>query len=169
MPHTGAPCHLGTIERAAGLAGGTRERADFTVDQQTRTALKQDTYVTATSHGLEWAQQNRRSVIVSSAILLLIIVAVVVGGVLYTHRVEKASAAFGAAMQAYQTPLAQPGQPVPPGVKTYASVGERANAAGGLFTQVAQQYALTPVGKNALYFAGITYLEAARTARPRAR
>jgi len=44
------------------------------VDQQTKAALKQnDAFVTTTSHGLEWAGENRRSVIVSSAILLALI------------------------------------------------------------------------------------------------
>jgi tetratricopeptide (TPR) repeat protein len=63
-------------------------------------------------------------------------------------------------MQAYQTPLAQPGQAVPPGVDTYPSIAERAKAAGALFQAVADKYGMTPDGRNALYFAGITYIEA---------
>lgn len=134
------------------------------MDQQTRTALKQDSYVTATTHGLEWAQANRRSVIVSSIILLAVIVIAVLAGVLYNNRVEKASVAFGAAMQAYQTPLAPKGQPVPPGVKTYPDLATRAKAASEMFMDVYRQYGHTPVGKNALYFAGITYLEGGQNA-----
>jgi len=130
------------------------------VDQQTKAALKQDHFVETTAHGLSWASENRRSVITTVAILLAVIVLAAGGGVLYSHRSEQASTAFGAAMQAYQTPLAQPGQAVPPGVKTFPSVLERAKAANAQFLAVANQYGLTPDGKLSLYFAGLTYIEA---------
>src|ERR1039458_9717755 len=103
------------------------------VDQQTRAALKKDKFVTTTTHGLEWASENRQSVIVNGGILLAAILIAVVSVVVYNSRAEAASVAFGAAMQAYQTPLAQPGPAVPPGVKTYSSIAERARAAGALF------------------------------------
>ena len=129
------------------------------MDQQTKAALKHDQFVDTTQHGLEWASENRRSVIVTSSILLAVIL-ILVGSVLfYNSRANQASVAFGAAMQAYQTPLASPGQAVPPGVKTYASVAERAKVANGLFDQVAQRYGMTPDGRNARYFAGLTYME----------
>ncbi len=135
------------------------------MDQQTKAALKQnDAFITTTSHGLEWAGENRRSVIVSSAILLAVIVIVVLAGVIYNNRSEAASVAFGAAMQAYQTPLAAPGQAVPPGVKTFSSVTDRANAANKLFLETASKYGMTPDGKNARYFAGLTYMEAGQNA-----
>ncbi len=67
-------------------------------------------------------------------------------------------------MQAYQTPLATPGQPVPPGVKTYPSVAERAKAANELFTGVAAKYGMTANGKLARYFAGLTYMEEGQNA-----
>lgn len=134
------------------------------MDQQTKAMLKQDEFLTVGSHGLEWAGQNRRSVIVSAGILLAVIVAAVVAIVIYQHRSEKASEAFGGAMQTYQTPLAAPGQAVPPGVKTFASVTDRAKAASAQFMAVATQYGSTPDGKNARYFAGLTYVEAGQTA-----
>ncbi len=135
------------------------------MDQQTRAALKQnDAFVTTTAHGLEWTGQNRRSVIVTSAILLAVIVLAVIAGVIYNSRSEAASVAFGAAMQAYQTPLATSGQAVPRGIKTYNSVAERAKAANDLFLQTAQRYSLTPDGKNSRYFAGLTYMEAGQNA-----
>jgi len=130
------------------------------VDQQTKAALKQDKFVSTTTHGLEWASENRRSVIVTVGILVAVIVIAVVSGLIYNSRSDAASAAFGSAMQAYQTPLAQPGQPTPEGVKTYASTADRAKAANALFLDVANRYGMTPAGKNALYFAGLTYLEA---------
>ena len=124
------------------------------MDQQTKAALKQDKFVTTTTHGLEWASQNRHSVIVTSAIVLAVILVLVIAGVVYNSRSTAASAAFGNAMQTYQTPLAQPGQPVPPGVKTFPSAAERAKAANAQFLQVADKYGMMPDGKNALYFAG---------------
>ena len=134
------------------------------MDQQTKKALKHDQFVDTTNQSLEWASENRRSVIVTSAIVLAAIL-IVVGGVLfYNSRASQASVAFGAAMQAYQTPLAAPGQPVPPGVKTYASVSDRAKAANDLFMDVANKYGMTPDGKVARYFAGLTYLEEGQNA-----
>jgi TolA-binding protein len=130
------------------------------VDQQTKAALKKDKFVTTASHGLEWASENRRSVITTTAILLAVIVVIVLSGVIYNSRSDAASAAFGSAMQAYQTPLSQPGQPVPAGVKTYASAAERAKAANALFLAVADKYGMTPSGGNARYFAGLTEIEA---------
>jgi tetratricopeptide (TPR) repeat protein len=134
------------------------------VDQQTKHALKHDQFIDTTNHGLEWASENRRSVIVTSAILLAVIIVVVGGVLLYHSRASQASVAFGAAMQAYQTPLAQPGQPVPPGVKTYPSVAERAKAANALFMSVADQYSMTPDGKVARYFGGLTAMEEGQNA-----
>jgi tetratricopeptide (TPR) repeat protein len=134
------------------------------VDQQTRQALKHDQFVDTTKHGLEWATDNRRSVIVTSAILLGAIIVVVLGVVLYNSRASQASVAFGAAMQAYQTPLAAPGQAVPPGVKTYPSVAERAKAANGLFMGVADKYGMTPDGRVSRYFGGLTYMEEGQNA-----
>jgi len=133
------------------------------VDQQTKAALKQDKFVNTTTHGLEWASENRQSVIRTGAIVLGVIVVLVLAGVIYNSRSDAASAAFGAAMQTYQTPLAQAGQELAPGAKTYASAAERAKAADSQFLDVANKYGMTPAGKNALYFAGITEIESGQT------
>ena len=129
------------------------------MDQQTKKALKHDQFVDTTTHGLEWASENRQSLIVTGSIALAAIL-IVVGSVLfYNSRSAQASVAFGAAMQAYQTPLAAPDQPVPPGVKTYASVADRAKAANNLFMGVADKYGMTPTGKVSRYFGALTYME----------
>jgi len=129
------------------------------VDQQTRQALKHDQFVDTTTHGLEWASENRRSVIITSSVVLAAILFLVCAVLIYNSRAAQASAAFGSAMQAYQTPIAAPGQQVPPGIKTFPSVAERAKAANGLFLAVADKYGMTPDGKTARYFAGLTYME----------
>jgi predicted negative regulator of RcsB-dependent stress response len=135
------------------------------VDHQTKVALKNDKFVTTTSHGLEWASENRRSVITTTAILLGVIVVLVLSVVIYNSRSDAASVAFGSAMQTYQTPLAQAGQQVPPGVKTFPSIAERAKAANAQFVEISNRYGMTPSGKNALYFAGLTEIESNQTAQ----
>lgn len=135
------------------------------MDQQTRQALKHDQLADTAQHGLEWANENRRSLVVVGAIVAALIVIFAVGAFIFSHRSEQASIAFGEAMQAYQTPLASPGQQVPPGVKTYPSTAARAKAANQLFLQVADTYGMTSSGKLARYFAGLTYIEAGNTSQ----
>jgi tetratricopeptide (TPR) repeat protein len=130
------------------------------VDQQTKAALKHDQFVDTTKHGLEWAGEHRHSVIVTGIILLAVIIVLVGGGFFYNSRSQAASAAFGNAMQTYQSPIAEPGQQVPPGMKTYPTVAERAKAANALFMATADKYSMTTDGRNARYFGGLTYVEA---------
>ena len=129
------------------------------MDHQTKVALKSDQFVTTTTHGIEWASENRKSVIVTTSLVLLAILIVVLSAVIYNKRSQAASVALGAALQAYQTPIAAPGQQVPPGVKTYPSVEERAKAANALFMATADKYSMTPDGKVSRYFGGLTYME----------
>lgn len=130
------------------------------MDNATKRGLKQpDKFVTLTDHGLAWAQENRRSAITTSVILLAVILLAVGGGMLYSHRSDQASLALGDAMHVYQTPVAAPGQQVPPGMKTFSSMQDRAQAANKLFVDAANKYGMTKDGKAARYFAGITYIE----------
>ena len=130
------------------------------MDQQTKQALKQDKFISTTTHGIEWASEHKQAVIRNGALALAVVIIVVTGFVVYHMRSEAASIAFGDAMQTYQTPLAQADEPAPPGVKTYASIAERAKAANAEFLSVADKYGMTPDGENARYFAGLTYIEA---------
>jgi tetratricopeptide (TPR) repeat protein len=135
-----------------------------TVDQQTKAALKHDQFVDTTKHGLEWASENRKQVMLYSSIGLGVIVLAIVIGVISNARANAAAQAFGAAMSTYQAPLVTPGEPADPGVKTFNSAKERAQAANAQFLAVADKYGLTEDGKNARYLAGITYLEEGQTA-----
>lgn len=134
------------------------------MDQQTKQALKHDQYIDTAQHGLEWASENRHAVIIGGSILLAALIIVIGSFVIYNNRSNAASTAFGLAMQEYQTPLAEPGQPVPPGVKTYSSVAARAKAANQLFMAAADKYSMMPDGKTARYFGGLTYIEAGNNA-----
>lgn len=122
----------------------------------------QDQFGAAATHGLDWANQNRRRLYTYIGAALGIIGLIVIAIAIFQHRTASASAAFGAAMQTYQTPVATAGQPAPPGVKTFPSAAARASVANGQFLSVAQQYGSTEPGKLALYFAGLTYVEAGK-------
>ncbi|HEX7158966.1 MAG TPA: coatomer subunit epsilon [Edaphobacter sp.] len=134
------------------------------MDTQTRHALKHDQFVDKTAHGLEWASEHRSSLIRTGGIVLAVIVALVAGILIFNYRANQASIAFGEAMATYQTPIAPPGQQVPPGIKTFPSSVERAKAANQLFTQTADRYGMTPSGRLALYFAGLTAIDAGQNA-----
>ncbi len=134
------------------------------MDHQTKVALKQDNFVDVTTHGISWASENRRSVIVTSLVLLAAILFIVAGFIFYNSRTQAASVAFGAAMATYQSPIAAPGQVIPPEVKTFPAVADRAKAASSQFMAAADKYGMTPDGRNALYFAGLTYIEAGENA-----
>ncbi|MDE3104666.1 MAG: tetratricopeptide repeat protein [Acidobacteriota bacterium] len=134
------------------------------MDQQTKVALKHDQFVDTTKEGLEWASENRRAVITGAVALVVVVLLLVSSFVLYRSRQEQASVALGAAMAEYQAPLETPGQPVPAETKSYPTAEARAKAANALFVAAADKYGLTPAGRDARYFAGITYMEAGETA-----
>jgi predicted negative regulator of RcsB-dependent stress response len=134
------------------------------VDQQTKETLKHDQFIETTATGISWASANRGTLITAAIALVVVLVAVIGGFAIYSHRSEQAATDYGAAMQAYQTPIAQAGQAVPPGVKTYPSILERAKAANSMFLAVSDKYSMTPSGKLSLYFAGLTAIEAGQNA-----
>jgi tetratricopeptide (TPR) repeat protein len=130
------------------------------VDNRTKRNLKQpDQFIAITESGIGWASSHRQTTIIAVASAVAFILLLAGGITLYQHRSNAAATAFGAAMETYNTPLATPGQAVPPGMKTYTSAAERANAANAAFVSVAHQYGMERSGKLAQYFAGLTYME----------
>jgi tetratricopeptide (TPR) repeat protein len=129
------------------------------VDTQTRHALKQDKFVTATTSGLEWLGEHRSLVVAWSVGVVLVIALAVIGIVTYERRDAAADQLLGQAMDIYETPLTQPNQPAEPGVKTYATAADRAKAAYPLFRQTADQYGWLGAGEMARYLAGVTELD----------
>ncbi len=130
------------------------------MDAQTRTALKQDdAFVHSTHVGLDWIAANRVKALRIAIAILAVLAIAIVGAVVYQHRAQAAENAFGSAMSVYSIPVADPAQPLPPGVKTYPNIIERAKAARPQFESVANQYGGTEAGHNARYFAGLTAAE----------
>jgi tetratricopeptide (TPR) repeat protein len=129
------------------------------VDTQTRHALKQDKLVEATVTGVDWFKENRDRALRMLVPAVVVLAAIVVGLVIYNQRSAAASLAFGQAMDLYNTPLAQPGQPPVPGAATFSTVAERAKAANQQFVDVTKRYGSLPAGTKARYFAGLTFME----------
>jgi tetratricopeptide (TPR) repeat protein len=133
------------------------------VDTQTRHALKQDRLVDATRTSVDWFQDNRSRVIQLAVAAAVCLVAIIAALVIYGRRSAAADLAFGQAMDTYNTPLAQAGQPTPPGEKTFPTTIARATKANEQFVQVANQYGFFDSGKTARYFAGLTALDMGQT------
>ena len=129
------------------------------MDTQTRHALKQDHFISATATGLDWVGQNRASVVRWGIGVVVAIAILVAGMVVYEQRESAADQALGQAMNIYEVPLAQPNEPTPPGQQTYATAADRAKAAYPLFSQVASEYGWLRAGTMARYFAGLTALD----------
>lgn len=134
------------------------------MDTQTRHALKQDKFVTVTQSGLDWLESNRSGVL-RWTIAVVVVVGLLIGGFVFWHqRTQAADNLLSQAMDVYATPLATPGEPAPPGQKTYATAAARAAAAYPLFEEAANKYNWTGAGKMARYFAGITAVDLGKTA-----
>ena len=129
------------------------------MDTQTRHALKQDSFVTATSSSIGWLQQHRSSVLKVAVPVVLAIVAILAGVVVYNQRSEAALIALGKGLTTYSSPVRQPGMPEQMAKDAYASYPERAKAANQQFVDTANKYGWTLSGKNAEYFAGVTFME----------
>jgi hypothetical protein len=129
------------------------------VDTQTRHALKQDKLVQATKTSVDWFEENR-SAVIRAGVAAVVCLAIVVGAlVVYSKRSAAADLAFGEAMDTYNAPLAQAGQPTAPGEKTFPTTAARAKLANQQFEQLANQYGFFRAGKTARYFAGLTAMD----------
>ncbi len=133
------------------------------MDTQTRHALKQDALIDATRTSVDWFQDNRSTVIRAGVALVILLAMVVAGAIVYNKRSAAAALAFGEAMDTYNAPLTQPGQPPTPGQKTFATAAQRATIANKQFASVADQYGLFEAGKTARYFAGLTAIDLGQT------
>jgi tetratricopeptide (TPR) repeat protein len=133
------------------------------VDTQTRHALKQDSFVQATASSINWVDAHRAALIKTSIVVVAVIAIVLAGVLAYNTRSARAENLFGQAMDIYNTPLTQPGQPAQPGLKTYASAADRAKDAHPLFEQVANNYGWFKAGANARYLAGMTAIDMGQT------
>ena len=132
------------------------------MDTQTRHALKKDSFAEATASSVSWLS-GHRSGVVRWVIIAVVVLVVVVGSlVFWSLRSSAAEAALGAALDAYNSPLAQPGAPAESGV--YSTASDRSRAANQQFAAIASQYGWLPEGAKAHYFAGVTFEELGQNA-----
>ena len=134
------------------------------MDTKTRHALKHDALADTAQSGLEWLQKNKAA-LVQFVVIVVVVMALGLGGAwYYQHEQQQAQADFGAAMEIYLTPLTQAATLAQPGMKSYPNAKARAQAANAAFLQAADHHRWTDAGRNAAYFAGITYMEMGQVA-----
>ncbi|MGC1869582.1 MAG: tetratricopeptide repeat protein [Acidobacteriaceae bacterium] len=134
------------------------------MDTQTRHAIKHDALIDHANSALGWLEDHKSQALLVSGLVVAVLVIGISSILFYQHRQEEASVAFGAAMDVYSAPVNQPGTPPQPGVRTFPSAVARAKTANAEFLKVADSFGSTDAGKNALYFAGLTYMEMGNTA-----
>lgn len=103
-----------------------------------------------------WLEQNRSWVIPASVAVAAAALIALAFSLWASNSAAKAQTLFSQAMEVYDAPLRQPGEPVEPNTTYYDSAAARGKAANPLFNQVASQYGWFKAGKNARYFAGLT-------------
>ena len=144
------------------------EKAESSVDTQTRHALKHNALADSAQSGFDWLQENRNAVLLFTGVLAAVLFVGIGGIIFYSNRVDAAQQAFSTAMQTYLTPVADASAPAPKGVVTFPSIAARAQAAQAQFAQVASQYGWLDTGKNAAYFAGLTEIQLGQAAQAQA-
>lgn len=135
------------------------------MDTQTRHALKEDKFVQATSTSLGWIELHRAQVIRASIAAVVVLIAIVGGTIFYEHRSAQAAVALGQALEVYNSPLRQPGEPED---GSYKTIAERAQAANSQFAAVAGQYGGLEAGRTARYFLGLTDIDLGKNAEAEA-
>ncbi len=130
------------------------------MDTQTRHALKEDKFVHATASSIGWLEMHRAQVIRASIAVVLILAAIIGGAAVYEHRTTQANVALGQALETYNSPLRQPGEPED---GSYKTIAERAQAANKQFADVVDHYGSTEAGRTARYFLGLTDIDLGKT------
>ncbi len=126
------------------------------MDIQTRPAGHTGSLPHAGTSGSFWLQQNKALVIRGSVIVAIALVVGISWAIWSKNQNAKASAAFSAAMDIYDSPIKQAGEPNMPDITTYANAAARAKAVNPMFLKIAHQYSHTKAGANARYLAGLT-------------
>ena len=103
-----------------------------------------------------WMEHNRTLVIRLSVIGVAVVLAILIVSIWTSNRAASAREMFNQAMQVYDAPIHQPGEPAMQNVTEYPSVAARGKAANPLFQKTADTYGWFEAGKNARYFAGLT-------------
>jgi tetratricopeptide (TPR) repeat protein len=126
------------------------------VRSSTRQQLKQNSFAETTIETISWAKDHEKP-LTTAAIAVAIVAVLLIGAYAFVnYRNQQASQELAGALEKYNAPIRQAGEPASPLQLSYASGEERAKAANAEFTRIADKYSFTRNGRIARYFAGIT-------------
>ena len=124
---------------------------------EARHQLKHDRFAETTADTLSWASENVRNLVIYGIIAVVVIGGAWGGWYWYQQRQEGSNLALGHAIQVYQRPLRPPGTPPMPGIESFSSAAERAQAARREFGDIVSKYGHNGPGQMAAYFIGLTF------------
>ena len=124
-----------------------------------RRQLKQDAFTATAKETVSWAVENRTQLIYGGIIAAVVLCIAL--GIWYEtgYQEEPATAALGQGVQIYNAALRAEGEPAQPGVPSYTSAKERADAAAKQFQVVISRYPRTRSAKWAHYFLGLSEVD----------
>ncbi|MGA2388264.1 MAG: tetratricopeptide repeat protein [Candidatus Sulfotelmatobacter sp.] len=127
---------------------------------QTRHQLKQDAFSRVTIEAAEktahWSVEHRNTLAIAIATVVVIAGAVAGGWYYLNAQNEKASLDMTEAVRTLQAQLRPAGTPAQPGVPSFTSSKERAEAAKKQFQAIENKYPHTRSADMARYFLGVT-------------
>jgi Tetratricopeptide repeat-like domain len=130
------------------------------VQGYTRRQLKEDRFAETAKEAASWASGHRRPVIWGIGVVVVAALAYAGIAAWLNHKSEQANIELGLAMRTLTTPL-RPADALPAGGDPgFATVAERAKAAGKQFQAVADKYGYIKPGKIARYMQGVTTMQA---------
>lgn len=127
---------------------------------ETRHQLKQDAFSRVTLGAAEktadWSAEHR-NLLAIAAIAVVVVAAIATGGWYYmSTQNDKASLDLTQAIRTLQAQLRPAGTPEQPGVPSFTSAKERAEAAKKQFQAIESKYPHTKAADDARYFMGVT-------------
>ncbi|MGB0007940.1 MAG: tetratricopeptide repeat protein [Candidatus Sulfotelmatobacter sp.] len=127
---------------------------------QTRHQLKQDTFSRVTIDAAEktahWSVEHRNTLVIAVVVLLVIAAAGVGGWYYLSAQNEKASLDMTQAIRTLEAQIRPAGSPAQPGVPSFTSAKERAEAAKKQFQSIIDKYPHTHSADVSRYFLGVT-------------
>ena len=127
---------------------------------QTRHQLKQDTFSRVTIDAAEktahWSVEHRNTLVIAVVVLLVIAAAGVGGWYYLSAQNEKASLDMTQAIRTLEAQIRPAGSPAQPGVPSFTSAKERAEAAKKQFQSIIDKYPHTHSADMSRYFLGVT-------------
>jgi predicted negative regulator of RcsB-dependent stress response len=127
------------------------------VRAEARHQLKQDRFAETAAETFSWASEHVRNLVIYAVIAVVVIGGAWGGWYWYQQRQEGSNTALGHAIQLYQRPLRPPGTPPMPGIESFSSAAERAQAARREFGDIVSKYGHNGPGQMAEYFVGLTF------------